>query len=118
MDKVKYDRASAGSRIRRARKAAGLTQIKLAEIVGMHENNLSEIERGKRGMSLDCLMTFSRVLNIGTDYILFGESGGAVDTPAQKLLADLDPKQREYVEKILELSVDFVKENMPAEEKE
>ena len=118
MKKMKYDPVSAGSRIKRARKAARYTQAQLAEIIGMHESNLSGLERGARGMSLDYLMTLSKALHVTTDYILFGEDGGGEKSPSHKLMAELDSQQREYVEKILELSVDFVKENMPAEEDE
>lgn len=108
MKKIKYDTFSAGQRIARARKSKGYTQRQLAEIIGMHENNLSGVERGVRGMSLDYLIALSKVLEVEVDYILFGERNIKLDSPMQKLLSKLDSEQREYIEKVLELSVDFV----------
>ena len=44
---------SIGKRIARLRNDAGLTQLKLSEMINIHENNLSSIERGKFGVSME-----------------------------------------------------------------
>ena len=64
---------SVGKRIARLRNDAGLTQSKLAEMIGIHEKNLSSIELGKYGVSMETLIALCEKLNVSADYILFGE---------------------------------------------
>lgn len=61
--------------LRKARKAAGLTQAELAQRVGCDQSMISRIEQGKRPMTVDMLKVIAR----------------AVDLPAQALLTD-DPE--------------------------
>ncbi len=63
-----------GARIRLARKAAGLTQERLAELVDINPQHMSDIERGKRGTSVISLRRFSIVLHVTSDYLLFGSN--------------------------------------------
>ena len=64
---------SIGSRIHNARVRAGLTQDALAEMISIHPQNLSAIERGVNGVSLPTLMSICKKLSVSSDYILFGE---------------------------------------------
>ncbi|MFC2992934.1 helix-turn-helix domain-containing protein [Halomonas tibetensis] len=61
--------------IRKARKAAGLTQIELAERVGCDQSMISRIEQGKRPVTVDMLKVIAQ----------------AVGMPPHALLAD-DPE--------------------------
>jgi transcriptional regulator with XRE-family HTH domain len=45
-------RAEFGDRVRRLRKAKGITQLELAELLGVGRSYLSQIERGKRDPGL------------------------------------------------------------------
>jgi transcriptional regulator with XRE-family HTH domain len=45
-------RARFGTRVRRLRKARGVTQVELAEYVGVGRSYLSQIERGQRDPGL------------------------------------------------------------------
>lgn len=60
-----------GNRIKKAREAAGLTQDRFAELIGMGTKNVSAIERGAVGVSLSSLQKICQVLSISGDDILF-----------------------------------------------
>ena len=53
------DYESLGSHVRRARKAAGMTQYELAERLGISTSFLGHIERGSRKASLETLVKIS-----------------------------------------------------------
>lgn len=90
-----------GSRIRRARETAGLTQEKFAELIGMGTKNVSAIERGAVGVSLFALQTICRVLSVSSDEILF-ESNRKNDVQIlTSRLKRLSPPQFEIVNDIV-----------------
>lgn len=53
-----------GEHIRKLRLQKGLSQEALAEGADIHRNFLSEIERGKKGMTLETLFRLSRALDV------------------------------------------------------
>ncbi|HLQ38527.1 MAG TPA: helix-turn-helix transcriptional regulator [Planctomycetota bacterium] len=63
---------SIGTFVRARRKAAGLTQLQLAELAGVGLRFVSELERGKPSMRLDVV---NRVL------VAFGKQLGVADGP-------------------------------------
>jgi transcriptional regulator with XRE-family HTH domain len=56
--------AAAGRGIRRARKAAGLTQQQLADRAGLHRSYLAGLEGGRRNASLLTLAAIARALRL------------------------------------------------------
>ena len=66
------DRKSIGRRIRAQRELLGYTREKLAEELEVSPKFCSDIELGVRGMSIHTLVRLSGILNLTTDYILFG----------------------------------------------
>lgn len=75
-----------GARIKRAREAAGLTQDRFAELIGMGTKNVSAIERGAVGVSLLSLQKICQILSISSDDILFERKPeNAVQTLASRL---------------------------------
>lgn len=60
-----------GQRIRKFRKAIGLSQENLAERVGISTTHLSHIETGNTKLSLQVLVNISEILNVQTDELLF-----------------------------------------------
>lgn len=103
MDDVKK---SVGRRIARLRKNAGLTQLKLSEMININEKNLSAIERGKNGVSMETLIALCEVFKISADYILFGEKErNTNNTPLQNLVAKLEPELQIYAEDFIELFI-------------
>ena len=73
-----------GQRIRKVRKAKGMSQEALAEKADLTPQFVSYAESGKRAMRPENLMKIARALNVSTDYLLTGE----VTEKDQLLLSD------------------------------
>lgn len=65
------DRASA------LRKAAGLSQKELGDVLGLSQNAISTIESGSRGTTIEKLVLLAEFFHVSTDYLL-----GITDDPA------------------------------------
>lgn len=97
-----------GLQVRRAREAAGLTQERFAELVGISPQNVSCVERGLAGVSLTVLRRMCEILSVSSDTLLMGGSGdNDVDAIAGRL-RQLPPEQfrvvREVINRVLELT--------------
>lgn len=68
------DKAAIGKRIRKLRLQHGLSQEKFAESIDVSTNFISELETGKKGMSVDTLCRLSLQYHICADTLLFGKS--------------------------------------------
>ncbi len=62
-----------GNRIRKQRELLGYTREYLAEKLEVSTKFCSDIELGHKGMSIETLCKISSILNLSTDYILFGK---------------------------------------------
>ena len=60
-----------GQRIRKYRKAKGLSQEALAEIVGISVTHMSHVETGNTKLSLQVLVDIAAALEVGCDNLLF-----------------------------------------------
>ena len=78
-----------GQRIRKTRKAHGLSQEQLAELVGISTTHMSHIETGNTKLSLPVLVSLAEALEVSTDELLLRggptERGGVLDELAQLL---------------------------------
>ncbi|MCR5585573.1 MAG: helix-turn-helix domain-containing protein [Lachnospiraceae bacterium] len=61
-----------GQRIREVRKAHGMKQKKLAELLGVTLNHVSHVESGIKPASLDLLADIAVLLDTSLDYIVLG----------------------------------------------
>lgn len=61
-----------GGRIYKRRKQLGYTQEKLAELMDVSIQMVSNLERGNKAIKIDNLLKLSKILGISTDYILTG----------------------------------------------
>ena len=87
-----------GTNIQIAREAAGYTQEKLSELIGLTPNHLSAIERGVSGASLEVLEKLCLLLNVSADRLIFGQIDPDDDVVMlARQISTLDPKQKEYV---------------------
>lgn len=59
-----------GERVRAIRHAREMTQAQLAEILGTRHTNVSGIERGTRGMTIQQLVKLARALDVSPAEIL------------------------------------------------
>jgi XRE family transcriptional regulator, regulator of sulfur utilization len=61
-----------GEALRSERKAAGLSQEKLAEKSDLHPNYIGEVERGEKNISVDALVQIARALKVSLTKLLPG----------------------------------------------
>lgn len=61
-----------GKRIAQRRKALKIKQHNLAEEIGISNNYLSSIERGREKPSLEVFVSICNCLNVSPDYLLIG----------------------------------------------
>lgn len=88
---MELDYPAIGRRIRRLRKAQGLTQQTLAEHAEQEPSNISHIERGATKLSLPTLVSIANALDVTTDELLcdsLAASGTVFQHEVVQLLAD------------------------------
>lgn len=92
-----------GQRIQLARKEAGYTQDELAELLDINPKNLSAVERGALGLSIERLCTISMALHISVDSLLFSQENSNVDQCARiaAKLEDLSADQLNAVDQVI-----------------
>ena len=99
------DKTALGKKLRQARLQKGYTQQALAEIAGLGNIYLGEIERGLKMPSLNTFVKIVEALDISADYILRDELTAGqeyiYDEITQKLKA-LSPRQRKTAADILD----------------
>ena len=93
---LEFSKAEAGRRIRALRESRGLTQIELALALGLPQSNVSEMERGVRGLTVHQTVKLARALKVSTDEILRTSNGSATPkaAPSLKLLRRLQRIER------------------------
>lgn len=93
-----------GQRIRKIRKANGLSQEQLAERVGISVTHMSHIETGNTKLSIEVFAEIAQVLDARSDELLFGERGIVREQASEEILAILSecsPKQLCIISEIL-----------------
>ncbi len=99
------DRIEIGRKIREARLKKGFTQQTLAEVAGIGEMYVSQLERGMKMPSLNLFMKIITALDISADYVLRDELPTGKDfvyDEVTQMMEDLTPKQRKAAIDILE----------------
>lgn len=101
-----YDKKAAGKRIKEIRLRAGMTQCRLAEKLDYaSERQLQRIESGETSCSVDKLMEIAQILEVSTDYILFGQRKAYADG-WDRYIENKSAKQKAYLEKVLEAAAE------------
>lgn len=93
---IDYEKAKAeiGARIKEIREKRYMTQEVLAEKVNLSTpQQISDIERGIIGVSLERFMNFCQILEIEADYLLFGVSLAGTETVLRKYIEKMMPEQ-------------------------
>ncbi len=101
MANKKQENIQIGLRVKQTRKAAGLTQERLAELVDITAQFLSSVERGTVGLSVPVLSRLCSVLLVSSDFILMGDIEPSDVTGITARLSRLPPEHIENVEEIL-----------------
>ena len=90
-EKIELDYQAIGTRVRRLRKARGLTQQTLAELSDQEPSNISHIERGATKLSLPTLVNIANALEVTVDELLCDSlpaSRNVLEREVAQLLAD------------------------------
>lgn len=95
-----------GENIRKCRLQRGLTQLELADAAGFGEEHCKQVEYGNKALSVYSLCAVANVLNVSTDYLLFGSTKESEYENIVRLLDPLSVKQLEYIEKMILLLVE------------
>lgn len=69
---VIIDNKAIGKRIRQEREKLGLSREEFAEIIGLSDYYVGQLERGERQMSLPTLVNIVICLHVSLDYLVFG----------------------------------------------
>ena len=89
-----------GQRIQKIRRAKGLTQQQLAEMVGISTNYLSDVERGKSSARIDKLVAIINALGCSADDV-FADVINVNDESVDISAAHLTPKQLNLISDII-----------------
>lgn len=84
------DYYSIGQRIRKIRKARGLTQEQLAEKVGISKTHMSHIETGNTKLSLSTFISLAEVLEVSTDEFIHDNNSLARNLSINNIISLLD----------------------------
>ena len=79
-----------GQRIRKVRKAHGLSQEELAEKVSISTTHMSHIETGNTKLSLQVLVDIATALGVRTDDLLYDIPAVSTNTAMNEIAAVLD----------------------------
>ena len=73
--------AEIGRRLRALRDERGMTQVQLADAMGIHQTNLSQMERGVRGMGTQQVMKACKALGVSPDRLLAAAGTASAKSP-------------------------------------
>jgi len=76
---------SVGDRIRRLRKALGLTQVKLASMLGIKAPSVVQWESDKTNLSGENLLNAAKLFGVTPDYILYGGEQESSQAPNMEI---------------------------------
>lgn len=91
-----------GSRIMQRRKQMKKKQSELAEIIGISENQLSNIENGKSFPRLQKFIEICEALDCNADYLLSGVIKKSVDRNIIDMIASLSIEEQKAIWKLLD----------------
>jgi len=101
---MEVDYRDIGLRLRKARRAAGLSQEKLAEAVGVGTTHISHIETGKVLPSMTVFIGLLNVLQISADEVVAGNiehSELQLMKEVQEIFESSTPEQRKKMIRLL-----------------
>lgn len=91
-----------GLRIMQRRKAKGIKQSELAEIIGVSENQISNIENGKSFPKMQKFIRICEELDCTPDYLLMGIIKSTVEDDLIDLITSLSLEEKKILWKLIE----------------
>ena len=102
---MEYDLQLIGARLQAARKAKGYTQDYVSARADITEKFLSQIERGKAGLSVQTLIALCDILEITPNYVLLPDAARVLEEPIGPLLKGMSQRQLQDVEEMVRIFV-------------
>lgn len=107
---VHYNAAEFGKRIKDIRKKKKMTQGKLAELLYISEDSVSNFETGKTMCVPEHITKMCQIFNISADYFYFGKEYSLQDDEHVKhicqRLKECEPYELLKIEQIIEIILD------------
>lgn len=97
--------ADFAARLVELRKQKGLTQQQLAELVGVHTQQLKRYEGGISQPTFDVIRNMAMALGVPSDYLLFGEGERGPDETLKlqfEAVSKFDPEAKKVVQQLLD----------------
>lgn len=92
-----------GQRIRKYRKAHGLSQEELSEKIGISTTHMSHIETGNTKLSLSVLVSLAEALEVHTDDLLFSSIEAKRSITTEAILNNIEDCTSEQLAIILDI---------------
>lgn len=100
---MEISNAEIGNRIRLIRKDCGFTQEQLAECAEISVDFLGLVETGRSSMKVKNLAKIASVLNVTTDYLIFGTTPYKENVKINTMLSVVPDSKRKQVERLIAL---------------
>jgi len=100
-----------GGRVKELRRQRGITQLALAEVIGVEPETVSRLERGTALPSLEKLENVSDALGVSLAELVGHSSSLPKDQAAviTEMLVKLSPKDRDFVVELVKLQCGFLR---------
>jgi transcriptional regulator with XRE-family HTH domain len=108
-------RVQIAKRLKEARKLAGLSQVHVAKMLGLHRPSVTEMEAGNRRVSADELAKLGEIYDVSVAWLL-GEAPATLDAqdPRLELAArELSKLKPDDLERLLKLLAAMRSESTP-----
>lgn len=124
---AEIDNKAIGQRIREERNRFELSREEFAEILGLSDYYIGQLERGERQMSLPVLVKVANCLHLSLDYLIFGKANDGYihdasytrdisnpyhphkDEEIEELLKKCSPKELVLIKKIVKTILPYTK---------
>ena len=93
-----------GERLRRLRESVKLSQVKMAELLGVKQSSINRYEQGQSAPSLETLVRYADYFDVSLDYLL-----ARTDNPQGKLYEHrpkIAPGRSEEMKQFIEMCFD------------
>ena len=99
---MNVDLIAIGLRIQTRRKQLGLTQEKLADMMNVSIQMVSNLERGNKAIRIDNLVRLSELLQVSADYLLTGQGSERDFQSLAERIARLPDHDRRLIEVLVD----------------
>lgn len=103
-----------GKNLYKYRSERNLSQVQVAEIVGLSPPFYANIERGAKGLSLYSLRELANALGVSTDYLLFDDRPGNEVKNVEALLRGQPAHTVVAIEKMIALHLEDIEQSKNA----